>query len=1578
MRYQLESDQMAFDAYQESWWDTWKREGLFSPIIISYTTAMTLNYHRSSNSYSLLFEDDRNQRETFDTYMKRNKTQCDLVESIGKELDSLFAASSKVRESEKVILKHIEEISRMKDKVILAGLSDQTKNDFLAHVYYCIYQVVRWFSVRQVSRHDYAKSEKFLRTYIAKFNSEFGNVRDLPLLRAMKSSLILLRDKINAAKSKARNKKLSPKEIENLWQYFFQSEPLKVQDTKQDAKATTSKTHIVQAQPDSPYGEVPLSPSKPDSPYNKVPLSPSKPDSPYNEVPLSPSKPDSLYDTLSDLFSPQTENEVSSDDSSSTSTEEDEALKESRKICDDPVTLLKRLNNEWTLDQETRKFIIDNVLVGKGISKDMSIEDRFSEARQKLWQACVTVLKTLSNKTGLSEEARKKQESIYLQDTMSDFKRLTDSLIKLSPNNVTEDMLKSHRNRIDKFAQLVWDSGVNDEARLNINRSYDSQIKEIAALQARFAPETRQKAVKEEKSVNIERAKETAAPAASVVQPMQAAGIPPSNIQILGGKHQFQVYFVQGENEQTLQQEFDNEDDNFHNYLRVSVKPETVSPKTMSWIHREIFEGLKRQVKRVQDANLSLKTSADFYFGRIKAAFQIALQYLEIVKLNIEPDCIHMHREFLDTIGDYATIVGKRFTLRQSIEIGSLLAAQNNLLRSRATSLTAKTSNVQIDSPVKKGSYIQGLPPPRKVEEAAKGKLADPMQAKNDIEREIARQREMIKSRMIEIALKDACMSPDAFSDINASSEIRVEPDKEKSDAGYTRIQKRLDDLRKKIEKEEEEEEKEKISRQREVGHKQALARINKILVRSDIPLNDKLKEALAYIWDQLLSSGMTDLPSSFSAAETQNEIIQYLKNTLEQYNQVSNYMCQQDIVTEEMLMQHLNILDVFVSTSWCKQLPRVMHYTVVSKKQKQEKSILSKLDAIKAISVAKEEIYESKWSSWQDCIHKTSDKTREKISELLQTEDRSLLDRLHDARTHIKESFFKILQDIPTEYQSTKKHTVEIILVKEVLKQYQYCLEHDLIVNHIDSQALAEHARSLENFFMHSERISLFISAFPLQYKNEIERQIADLLKMIKIKQMKMGVRATYDQTTTEAHPHEQVQSGSVCREKDLLNELVKTERDLYVEEAKVTLDKESSTFNSARISQLEASVKMLQAEINELKMLNEHERETARTMQAQVQEALHEALGERDPETLSFEVVSQIRAEIESKLGKDFLEDFKRLQESSYWKQSMLNEIDERQQTLEAQLQQTRAKLEELSDQTSPMYAKYTEDQARLRAQQALQTPLTVKAFYNTIDQVLGSYLISAMTLSTNLVLRSQGKKEQAAKGIIKGASSLSQFIPGVGPIASGMLNFGLGKLVGAAANKHYQGQNNNVMQGMGGGLNDVFELSELIARKLAERYRSHIEKEDYTLDECQAAGKRAGLAVYDIFKSGKLSELASVAEKLDHIIDVIDQKAGHTKGKLGGGLFKKSVSPAQFHAWKETQQKQDAQGKKFDFVQKAHQHKVNQAEQGAAQAMQEAAQAMQKAEKAIAGNARLAAQHVALDERLRGVEATRKPSM
>jgi len=311
------------------------------------------------------------------------------------------------------------------------------------------------------------------------------------------------------------------------------------------------------------------------------------------------------------------------------------------------------------------------------------------------------------------------------------------------------------------------------------------------------------------------------------------------------------------------------------------------------------------------------------------------------------------------------------------------------------------------------------------------------------------------------------------------------------------------------------------------------------------------------------------------------------------------------------------------------------------------------------------------------------------------------------------------------------------------------------------------------------------------------------------------------------------------------------------------------------------------------------------SRGHQSKYQEKINAVL-ERErlvPEELSEEQMAKVMRQVRSELGTPWETEIEKLleqqqsqQELHKLEQEIIGKISLRQEGLAASLGQVQVLQDAAASRTDEMYQAHVTKRQRLAEQQDLQTPLTVKVFYNAIEQRLSAKVFSAIQLAAGMIKREDTKRDKAGKFAAKVASGLIGEIPGVGGLLGAFADFaieeGVGEAVGRKQDKKYRAASATV-----GNFKGATKTSELIARRLAQHYRDHIESQTTLKPEtAHKSGQNAADAIYNLLKSGKLRRDEGKIPQLLRAVDIFAQENRSFLNAKSGAPAVRNDSPAQ----------------------------------------------------------------------------------
>lgn len=315
--------------------------------------------------------------------------------------------------------------------------------------------------------------------------------------------------------------------------------------------------------------------------------------------------------------------------------------------------------------------------------------------------------------------------------------------------------------------------------------------------------------------------------------------------------------------------------------------------------------------------------------------------------------------------------------------------------------------------------------------------------------------------------------------------------------------------------------------------------------------------------------------------------------------------------------------------------------------------------------------------------------------------------------------------------------------------------------------------------------------------------------------------------------------------------------------------------------------------------KLLDQHQKSLS-SLLGKEQEKLQTTLGEAiKMQGAVSEITPELVLRVKEQLGSKFEEKIKSLTESTEYQQqvaslqkTLITEIEERQGRVVRELSQTKSELIEHKEKHSPLYKEYQAREALLLEQQALLSPLSVRAFYTLIEQRLGARLMSAYLLASGMISRDQGWGDIAAELGTTVVTGLLEGLPFGGGLAANLVGFGLEKATGAGIDYYNSRQFKKVQQGMV-RQQDVMSIAELVARRITQNYLIHLR----TLTEKAAisGAKNAVDLVYDCLKSMDKEPLSQFASKSqDERAKILVQEVAKA-AKKKGGLFKVGVTPS-----------------------------------------------------------------------------------
>lgn len=198
------------------------------------------------------------------------------------------------------------------------------------------------------------------------------------------------------------------------------------------------------------------------------------------------------------------------------------------------------------------------------------------------------------------------------------------------------------------------------------------------------------------------------------------------------------------------------------------------------------------------------------------------------------------------------------------------------------------------------------------------------------------------------------------------------------------------------------------------------------------------------------------------------------------------------------------------------------------------------------------------------------------------------------------------------------------------------------------------------------------------------------------------------------------------------------------------------------------------------------------------------------------------------------------------------------------------------QIQNQYDPMYKQYQQQQQTLAEQNALQKSEPVRVFYNAIEKVLGSRLMSAMSLASGMITRQETRGEKNAAIFGKVASVILETVPIIGAVAGTVID-AAETLYGLYKDKTQENKYQNTLDSII-HLEDAGTLAEFVARRLAQCYQDHITKSYLSRAETEAAGENAANIVYGCIKAGELKQFEdkSLDDKIHYLIKAVQTKA------------------------------------------------------------------------------------------------------
>jgi ankyrin repeat protein len=315
------------------------------------------------------------------------------------------------------------------------------------------------------------------------------------------------------------------------------------------------------------------------------------------------------------------------------------------------------------------------------------------------------------------------------------------------------------------------------------------------------------------------------------------------------------------------------------------------------------------------------------------------------------------------------------------------------------------------------------------------------------------------------------------------------------------------------------------------------------------------------------------------------------------------------------------------------------------------------------------------------------------------------------------------------------------------------------------------------------------------------------------------------------------------------------------------------------------------------------------ATQQQTQFSQVLQDALAQhqgRALTSLSDGALQELQIKLREKLGAGFTSAMENLlngqqyqQEIQRLQQGILQRVQERQGQMAMEMIHVQQKQQQIKNEHDPLFQQYQQQQQTLIEQNELQKHEAVRVFYNTIEKVLGSRLMSAMSLASGMMVRETTKSETAVAMGANLAGKIVDLIPVIGPVANAVIGAGLSvaqTVHGKYVDKKQETKFKNTLDSMI-RLEDAMALAELVARRLAQSYQQHITENYLSAEETEAAGENAANIVYGCIKAGGLKPLATktLDEKVTHLVSVVQAEAQKQKGTFfrKAAVFKEPVA-------------------------------------------------------------------------------------
>src|SRR5690606_21076853 len=121
------------------------------------------------------------------------------------------------------------------------------------------------------------------------------------------------------------------------------------------------------------------------------------------------------------------------------------------------------------------------------------------------------------------------------------------------------------------------------------------------------------------------------------------------------------------------------------------------------------------------------------------------------------------------------------------------------------------------------------------------------------------------------------------------------------------------------------------------------------------------------------------------------------------------------------------------------------------------------------------------------------------------------------------------------------------------------------------------------------------------------------------------------------------------------------------------------------------------------------------------------------------------------------------------------ILSNTEERQSRIGIEMIHIQYQQQKLQNKHDPLFLEYQEKQQKLAEQQELQSPESLKTFYNTIEKILGSRLSSAMNLASGIMKGAQINGEKVISMGGKVVKKVLECIPIIGPLTSSIIDIG-----------------------------------------------------------------------------------------------------------------------------------------------------------------------------------------------------------